>query len=172
MKSRYKITIVLFLSIIVLLNSMRLEKTHDRQNTYQLPASLRQQICSETVGMNEDEIKDYALHYTASKLRFTLKNNINAGEANCIGYAQMCSAVCNEAYRANNMASCAKPVVGYVECFGVNLCKVAKCFSFTSHMKAFVKDHDFVEIKTSGKTYYFDPSIYDVFGINCYTKKS
>ena len=81
------------------------------------------------------------------------------------------SAICNEALKANGYKHRAKPVVCCIKFNGLNLCNIAKSLMTNKKYKAFVKDHDFVELNTGNKTYYFDPSIYDVLGNKCLTIK-
>ena len=52
-------------------------------------------IESESIGLNEKEIVDYSLRLTSELLAFDEKNNIQDGRANCVGYAQLCSYICN-----------------------------------------------------------------------------
>ncbi|MBR6283143.1 MAG: hypothetical protein IKR25_02470 [Muribaculaceae bacterium] len=171
MKKRIVILILIVAVIGYMCSSFTLVKQHDRANTYRLPKSIITHVTDETIGMNEEQIIDYSLSLTAQKLEFSIKNNIANGEANCVGYAQLCAAICNEALRNNGYKNRAKCVVGYVKCCGVNLCNVAKCLGSNPKYKAFVKDHDFVELTVNGKTYYFDPSFYDVLGSKCLTVK-
>jgi len=162
---------ILIVVIILFLSSLTLVKQHDRAITYRLSKSTIQQVKKETKGMDEKKIIDYSLNLTCEMLEFGRNNEISNGKANCIGYAQLCSAICNEALRNNGYRYRAKPVVGYIKSFGLNLCSIAKSLMTNQKYKAFVKDHDFVELGFKGKTYYFDPSIYDVLGNKCLTVK-
>ena len=162
---------ILVVVTILVLSSFTLVKQHNRANTYRLPKSTSLQVKKETKGMNEKQIIDYSLNLTAIMLEFGAKNDLSNGKANCIGYAQLCSAICNEALKANGYKYRAKPVVGYVKFNGLNICNIAKSLMTNQKYKAFVKDHDFVELNTGDKTYYFDPSIYDVLGNKCLTIK-
>ena len=156
---------------VMILCSFTLVKTHDRGRTYRLPRVLSSQVTRETRGMNEAEIIDYSLNLTAQLLQFEQKNDIANGKANCVGYALVCAAICNQALRSNGYTCRAKSVVGYVNNCGVNLCNSLGKIMPTKHWQNFVKDHDFVELSYGGKTYYFDPSIYDVLGNKCLTVK-
>ena len=171
MQKRISITVVLILLVAFVLSSFSLVKTHDRDVTYSLPSDLKTQVRNEAEGMTQEQIIDYSLELTASILQFHRKNDIDGGEANCVGYAQLCSAICNEALKVNGYSNRAKPVVGYVKNCGVNICTVLKSISPNDQLKAFVKDHDFVELRIGDKYYYFDPSIYDVLGNKCMTIK-
>lgn len=84
-----------------------------------------------------------------------------------MGYAQLCSNICNYAFAVSHSKARTKPVVGYIEICGIDMCKVAY-FLVPAKDKNFVKDHDFVEYRhQDGTTSFFDPSIYDVsFGLN------
>ncbi len=166
---RKVINILIIVSLLIFLCSFTLVKTHNRSRLYTLPMSFKTQIARGTKGMTEKQIIDYSLDLTAKTLQFDWKNDIPNGKANCIGYAQLCAAICNHALKSNGYKCRAKPVVGYIEDCGINLCEALKVIMPSNHWKSFVKDHDFVELSYGGKTYYFDPSIYDVLGNKCLT---
>ena len=147
--------------------SFNLVKTGDRQKTCTLTQSLKAKVEQDTRGMDIEQIIDYSLTLTASRLRFSRYNDIDMGRANCVGYARLCASICNQALSANGVNGHAKPVVGYIESNGINCCDVLKSVVPKDSSKDFVKDHDFVELITDSKTYYFDPSIYDVLGKKC-----
>lgn len=117
--------------------------------------------------MDAEQIIEYSLSLTASELSFAVLNDIPGGRANCVGYAQLCAAICNQAMAINGIDSEAKPVVGYIESYGINWCKVLKAIAPKAGYKNFVKDHDFVVLVTDSMTYCFDPSIYDLLGKKC-----
>ena len=94
-------------------------------------------------------------------------NDLDNGKANCVGYAILCSRICNYAFQANGMAYRAKPVVGYVSLYGVNLCRLLQAIA-PQRWKNFVKDHGFVELKREDRTLFFDASLYD-FNLYCTT---
>lgn len=155
--------------MLFLLLSMKLMRTSERIYDNSLSLSLKEKVTEETKGMDMEQIIDYSLSLTASKLRFAVKNDIDNGKANCVGYARMCAAICNQALNVNDIEGSAKPVVGYIESNGINWCQVLKAIAPKTSYKNFVKDHDFVELTTGSKRYYFDPSIYDVLGKKCLT---
>jgi hypothetical protein len=168
--SRVLIAVITFLVACIALfefMSFNLVKTGDRKKTYILPQSLKARVEQDTRGMDIEQIIDYGLTLTASRLRFTRYNDIDMGNANCVGYARLCASICNQALSANGVNGHAKPVVGYIESYGINWCDVLKSVVPKDSYKNFVKDHDFVELVTESKTYYFDPSIYDVLGKKC-----
>ncbi len=170
MLSKVLIAVIIFIAVsIALLVSMpfNLVKTGDRQKTYILPQALKAKVEQDTRGMDIEQIIDYGLTLTASQLRFSRYNDIDMGKANCVGYAQLCASICDQAVSANGVNGHAKPVVGYIETKGINWCDVLNSVAPKDSYKNFVKDHDFVELVTESKTYYFDPSIYDVLGKKC-----
>lgn len=176
MKNKRRIFILLSVAAIVvltvMLTSFTLIKTGDRQKTCTLSKSMNEKVDAETTGMDVEKIIDYSLKLTASRLQFSIYNDINNGKANCVGYARLCASICNQALTANGIHGKARPVVGYIESNGINLCDVLKAISPKDSYKNFVKDHDFVELVTDSKTYYFDPSIYDVLGNKCLSIKT
>lgn len=155
------------LMMTVILTSFTLIKTGERQKTCTLIQSMKVKVDTETKGMDIEQIIDYSMKLTASRLHFSIYNDINHGKANCVGYAQLCASICNKALAENGIHGKAKPVVGYIELNGINLCDVLKAIAPQDNYKNFVKDHDFVELVTDSRTYYFDPSIYDVLGMKC-----
>lgn len=163
------LTSVVVLTLTVMLTSFSLIKTGDRQKTVTLTQSMKVKVDAETKGMDVEQIIDYSLKLTASRLQFSVNNEINNGKANCVGYARMCASICKQALATNGINGQAKPVVGYIESNGINLCDVLKVIAPKDSYKNFVKDHDFVELVTTSKSYYFDPSIYDVLGMKCLT---
>lgn len=168
--SRVLIDVITFLVACIAIfvsMSFNLVKTGDRQKTYMLQQSLKAKVEQDTRGMDIEQIIDYSLTLTASQLRFSRYNDIDMGRANCVGYAQLCASICNEALITNGINGHVKPVVGYIETKGINWCDVLNSVAPTDSYKNFVKDHDFVELVTESKTYYFDPSIYDVLGKKC-----
>ena len=161
------LAIGLALAILIRFAPLSLVKARDREISYTLPISLSNQVSNESIHMDIEQIIDYSLSLTASQLRFATRNDIPSGKANCIGYAQLCAAICNRAMAENRIEGKARPVVGYIESNGINWCKVLKAIAPKASYKNFVKDHDFVELTAGSRKYYFDPSIYDVLGKKC-----
>ena len=153
--------------IVFVFMSFTLVKTGDRPKTYTLPQLLQEKVEQDTRGMDVEQIIDYSLDLTASRLKFSRCNDVNNGKANCVGYAQLCADICNQALVLNGISGHAKPVVGYVKSIGIYWCDVLQAVAPNDNFKNFVKDHDFVEVATDSRTYYFDPSIYDVLGKKC-----
>lgn len=174
MPIRFKtlVKVVVAITILFALTSFSLVKTHNRTLTHHLPKRLIEQVNRQTRGMTEMQIMNYSLDLTAKSLKFAEKNDIEYGKANCVGYAQLCSAICNQALKNNGYSYRAKPVVGYITDYGINLCTLFKSVAPTRHWKNFVKDHDFVELQLGKTTYYFDPSVYDILGDKCLTIKN
>ena len=148
--------------LILLFSIFSLIKTGDRTyGNYTLSVSEKNQIQKNTKGLSKAEIIEYCLKHTSKKLHFSKKNNINNGEANCVGYSQYYASICNYSFKVNGISNCScKPVVGYINLCGINLCKFAKSMVPTD-LKNFVKNHDFIEYTNNDKTIYFDPLIYD-----------
>ena len=80
-----------------------------------------------------------------------------------MGYARLTSALFNHAFRTNKLDYRAKPVVGTVHSFGVNLNIVAQSI-LPSSWRPFFKDHDFVEIRTDNGVIFVDTSLQDLTG--------
>lgn len=150
---------------------LTLTKISDRSNPYYPERALQSEIKEDTEGMCAEDIRNYSVKKTAKILSFTVKNNLSKGEANCVGYAQMCAGISNYAFRTNNVTASAKPVVGYVMFCGINLCNVLKWCMPSKRWENFVKDHDFVEYHIDGQTIYCDASAYDLIYKDCKTTK-
>ena len=168
-----KRSLIISLAVIsfLILSSMiavGLVKTNNRDGfEFTLDEEMTRKIAEDTEGMNCREIVRYGLKATSKALNFSEKNDLNNGSANCVGYAQMCSSICNYAFTLNNSSFRARPVVGYVTFCGINLCWILHSLS-PRRYNGFVKDHDFVEIDLGQGTLYFDPCLYD-FHINATT---
>ena len=162
---------IIVMVIVYLMLPLTLTKINDRSNPYYPASPLQSEIREDTQGMSAEEIRKYSVRKTTKILSFTVKNNLSKGEANCVGYAQMCASISNYAFRANNVNASAKPVVGYVMLCGVNLCNVLKWCMPSKRWENFVKDHDFVEYHIEGQTIYCDASAYDLICKDCKTIK-
>lgn len=169
-----KITILLFAIIVFAcigwLN-ISLSKICDRTPSYSPNKSLQEEIIKETKNLTPEEIRKYSIKKTAKILSFTVKNDLDNGNANCVGYAQMLAGISNYAFRINGYNSSARPVVGYVKLLGANLCYILKWCMPTKRWENFVKDHDFVEYHIDGQTIYCDASAYDLIFNDCITIK-
>ena len=173
-KKRLKVTVCTILILIVIYivwSPLSLTKISDRGNPYSPDSALKEEIKNETEGMSAEEIRNYSVKKTAKRLSFTVKNNLSMGEGNCVGYAQMCAGISNYAFRVNGIKASAKPVVGYVMFYGINLCDVLKWCMPSKRWENFVKDHDFVEYHIYGRTIYADANLYDIFWKDCETIK-
>lgn len=164
---KYAFVAVCVVVLLRFLLSFELMKTANRDGgDYPLSTSMKEQIVNDTKGFSEEEIITYSTKRTAKMLRFTKTNDIEAGKANCVGYAKLCAAICQQGFDANNIKGRAKPVVGDVRRFGFSICKMLKSI-VPSSWEGFVKDHDFVEVQLPDKTVYFDACLYDYTYDNC-----
>lgn len=165
--------ILIALALIALLvfffyNGFGLSKTHDRSGTaVLLKREIRERIKKECKTNDPEECSQYGMKLTCELLRFTEKNDIANGKANCVGYARLCTEICNYALKYNRIECKCKSVVGYVTFYGINLCEILQAI-VPQNYKNFVKDHDFVQLDLGYKYKYFDPSLYDYF-IDCTT---
>lgn len=167
----YALYLIIAIIIIYMILPLTLTKISERSKTYHPDRPLQSEIKEDTKGMSAEEIRNYSVKKTAKILSFTVKNNLSKGEANCVGYAQMCASISNYAFRTNNIHASAKPVVGYVLFCGINLCNILKWCMPSKRWENFVKDHDFVEYHIEGQTIYCDASAYDLIYKDCKTIK-
>lgn len=160
---KIKIAFMLFLLSLFLFR-LELVKQYDRPGSVEIPDSIKNELIINTSNLSEIEIINYCVDITANLLEFSFKQDSlfkhNIFKAHCVTYAKVCASLCNEAFKANNIKAEAKPVVGYIKCFGINLCKWY--YSLNTKHKNFFKDHDFVEIQGINYTIYVDPCLKDL----------
>lgn len=168
MKKKLLVIVVLVVCICAILKGFGLVKTRNRPNAnYSLSIQTKEKIQIEGMGLTPEECVKYSLKLTSENLRFTERNSIANGKANCVGYAILCSSICNYALQINHFNYKSRPVVGYVTFYGINLCNVLKALA-PQKWKNFVKDHDFVELELNDSIVFFDASLYDYY-IDCTT---
>ena len=145
--------------------SLDLRKTSNRGwGDYYLTSSLKEQVIAQTKNLdNPKDVVEECCDIATDYLSFAQKNDIAENKANCIGYARLTSALLNHAFRTKSMIYRAKPVVGTVHSFGVNLNNVAQSI-LPSSWRPFFKDHDFVEISAGKGRIYVDTSLRDLTG--------
>jgi hypothetical protein len=164
MKKKLIIFAIIALILYVGTASFSLIKTGERSTvSYPLSKELKERIVNETHELDEIDILNYGLELTDELLEFDETNNIKEGKANCVGYALLCANIMNYGLKVNNLEGTCKPVVGYVEWGGLNLCTILKAIAPKKY-KAFVNDHDFVEYDLVNSTIFFDPTLYDLLG--------
>jgi hypothetical protein len=155
-------------------NTLTLSKIRDRQQDYVLPDSLKREI-EKRAYFGDGEVMEalhYSIEYTADKLEFAQKNDINHGKANCVGYAKFCAAVYNYISELNGYAyGHAKPVVGTINLDKFDLCAIVSSYCVDKNWRNFTKDHDFVEFNfgEGSEIEYADPCLYDVIGTDAST---
>ena len=169
--TKFVIAISLLVLLFKLFFSFRLEKQHARPGAIPLSTSIKEEIRMNTERKNIEEIIDYCVDFTASKLRFTTKAQVidldnSISKTHCVGYAKTCASICNYAFQANNVPATAKPVVGqvYFKYLPLNVCEVLSGIGRligSQSMINFTKNHDFVEINTNTKKIYVDACAYD-----------
>jgi hypothetical protein len=166
------LVLILFVILLVSQDGRYLVKNHDRIQTYTLSKEVQKELSSVYI-MDCRDVIPYSVEYTANNLEFSEKNELDKGKANCIGYAQYCSAVANYLFKQKHIKSeCkAKPVVGVLKIAKLDLCKVVSSIMPNSKLRNFTKDHDFVEFDMDGDTIYVDPCLYDFIGDDCKTWK-
>ena len=121
------------------------------------------EICAEYDSL--EDIMEACSDLACNMLSFASTNDIQHGKANCIGYAQLTSAIINYSFKVKKFPYHAKPVVGKVYLFGIDLNNVAQKILPQKH-RLFFKDHDFVEINLGDKVYYLDTSLQDFTGFS------
>ena len=152
-------------SVLFLVPQLRLEKERDRDiAACAVPEDLKRDV--DGMCKDADSVKEILAECSelvCGRLSFAAKNDIECGEANCIGYAQLTSAVINHAFRVKRLPGNAKPVVGKVCLFGVDLNNGAQAILPEKH-RSFFKDHDFVEVDLGDRVVFIDTSLQDLTG--------
>lgn len=176
--SRRKAVKIIIISVLIclcgvmfLISQIKLQKDRDRNITYAITSDKKEQIkviCGDSDSTN-DLIKECS-ELVCKELSFAAKNNIQCGKANCVGYAQLTSAIINYAFQVKKLPYKAKPVVGKVYLFGIDLNNVAQKILPQKH-RPFFKDHDFVEVDLGDRTIYVDSSLQDLTGYKFYQTK-
>ncbi len=159
--------LLLLLGISLLLTSqIKFYKDRDRNvSDCILTSDLRNQITE--ISNTSDTPQDIIIkcsNLTCETLSFTAKNDIQIGNANCVGYAQLTSAIINYTFQIKNLPYKAKPVVGKVYLFGIDLNNIAQTI-LPPKQRPFFKDHDFVEVNLGDKTVFIDSSLQDFTGL-------
>lgn len=149
-----------------------LVKVRDREETWKLTPDQKQEIRRETERLKAEAIMDYSIRKTARMLTFHVEEDRVHGRAHCVGYATLCAAIANHAFRTHHLEASATPVVGYVMFHGINLCEALADIELSEEWERFVRDHDFVEFRIDGRTVYADPCIYDLTWKDCKTIKT
>lgn len=166
------ITLSLFIYmgvIIFLIFQIKLEKDSDRNMVgCTLNSDLKECVIERCESSDTPQkIIEECSKLVCESLSFTAENDIKNGKANCVGYAQLTSATINYAFKIKNLPYKAKPVVGKVYLFGINLNNVAQKI-LPQKYRQFFKDHDFVEIDLEDKIIFIDTSLQDLTGYRFY----
>lgn len=160
---KYLLGLIIFLFIVcvVFISQLRLEKEQYRPiQEYALTSDIKGRIC-QIKSDNPIEIIKASNDLCCELLSFSAKNDIPNGTANCVGYAQLSSAIINYAFKLNDMPYKARPVVGQVYCCGINLTALSQKILPAKH-RPFFKNHDFVEVDLGDKIIYTDSSLQDL----------
>lgn len=167
-RKHIKIALVILICIgcvVFLISQIKLEKCRERSTS---PCAITSDlktpidiICN-TYDSPEKIIEECS-KLVCKRLSFAAKNDIPKGKANCVGYAQLTSAIINYAFQIKNLTYKAKPVVGKVYLFGIDLNNTTQRILPKKH-RSFFKDHDFVEIDLEDKIIFIDTSLQDLTG--------
>lgn len=152
---------------MLLISQLELNKSFNRNIAiYKLQEDTKKKIAQDIIPLEtEADIIKYCSNVVADMLSFDRKNMIPNGKANCVGYAQLTSAIINYAFQVKKLPYKAKPVVGKVYLFGIDLNNVTQKILPKKH-RSFFKDHDFVEVDLGDRTIYVDSSLQDLTGLS------
>lgn len=154
--------LICFGCVVFLFTQIKLEKDSDRNMVgCTLNSNFKECVIERCESSDTPQkIIEECSKLVCESLSFTAENDIKNGKANCVGYAQLTSATINYAFKIKNLPYKAKPVVGKVYLFGINLNNVAQKI-LPQKYRQFFKDHDFVEIDLED----IDTSLQDLTGI-------
>jgi hypothetical protein len=170
MKRLFIIVIAAVVLYFLALSAFSLEKTADRTNSeYPLSEEIKEDIKQSVERLLDLTPIDISLTKKSSWLKFSEKNDIKNGKANCVGYAQLFTSICNYALEVGRYEGRVKPVVGKIKWCGIDLCKVLKTI-VPKKYESFVKDHDFVELDYGDEYVYIDPTLFDFCGRTGWTR--
>lgn len=112
----YSICLMILLCVSTNSNGQTFRKIRERYYPITLSNSLKSRIISECSNKSKKDIINYSLKTTSSLLSFSIKNeklgDNKTSTANCVGYAALCSAICNYAFKINGYKCRSKQVVG------------------------------------------------------------
>lgn len=155
----------------VVLSSVRLEKIGYRENDYHLSQIYKEIVKSECNGISEtDKLIDRCNEIVCEQLKFTYRNDINKGEANCVGYAKLHAAALNFAFKTNKLPYKARPVYGKAFLWGKDLHPIFKSI-VPKKYESFFNDHDYTEIDLGDEYLYVDTSIQDLLSYKYFVKQ-
>lgn len=160
-----KITVLMFivftLIAIFVRSGVKYIKISDRKinTTYVFPDSIQQELNVIAPFIIHEKINDAVCSY----LKYGMKNEINKGRANCIGYAHLYANSYNEFIKLSGdyPNTYARVVDGYVEWYGINLNKVLMKL-VPERWKGWVSNTTFIELNHNGHKYYCSPCISDL----------
>lgn len=184
LKKRYKIFIII--SSVIASGYLAIAMCYNEPIKYIGVTPLNNRFIQEQIKHDileletEEEIEKYSLKFTGELLYFTDKQEFRspsnlsldrATGAHCVGYSQVCTAICNYAFKQKGMTHVnARHMRGDVKWFGIPLTKILK-WSFNKvgmpKWAAFCQDLDYVEVINSNtkEVVSFDPSVYDLLGL-------
>lgn len=155
---------ILCVMYFLFIHGLSLRKTDNRPFvSYSLTEAEAKDLQARIASTSDEiEIIKRCNEFACKKLSFHRKNNLKKGEANCVGYAQYTAALLNYAFIYKNLKSKARPVVGQVHLYSINLHPFAVAI-MPKNLKSFFKDHDFVEIrKQNCDNMFIDSSLSDL----------
>ena len=120
-----------------------------------------------------EDLIDESVVQAGVNLRFSEKNDIENGKANCVGYAEYAANIFNDIAKQKGFSERAIPVVGYYYLGNINMHKLVSRFISEKRTLNFIKDHNYVRvINTSGEVVNsFDPSVWDLTLLSFQEKK-
>lgn len=156
------LTLTQFFLFIVCFELCRFEYIGTRPHVALVNPQIKDEVRTATEGMNEQQIIQFCNHYVSDTLSFAIKpdtrtaNNIRT-TAHCVGYASVYTSICNYAFQINRHSAKCKHAYGYVTLLGIQLNTYLEWL-----FGPFLKDHDYVIIKSTAGSYVVDPSLSDL----------
>lgn len=101
--------VLILLSSCAYASGQSFHQIRERNVPLVLSAELRDKINRECSKKTKSQIIDYSMKTTCDLLSFSMKNDKGIGQnkplkANCVGYAALCNAICNYAFKINGFS--------------------------------------------------------------------
>lgn len=156
------LTLTLFILFIACFELCRFEFIGTRPHVTLVNLQIKDEVRVTTNGMNKQEIIQNCNRYVSDTLSFAIKpdtrttNNIQT-TAHCVRYANVYTSICNYAFQINRHSAKCKHAYDYVTLFGIQLNTYLEWL-----FGPFLKDHDYVIIKSTAGSYIVDLILSDL----------
>lgn len=170
MKNKILIIISLFLICLMIFPvNKEFYKLKERPGEIKIPNHIKEYVIESTHSYDVYEITRHCAKITCDLLEFSFNQNIsfNNGtlKGHCVTYARLHSTLCNIAFKAHNINAQAKPIVGNIIMYNININNLLVKIIPKKYEHYFI-NHDIVEITyDNNKILLIDPLEREFFGL-------